>query len=177
MILGLKRDEIKIVDPQEGWIDEFQKTQQEIHEATGIDINHIEHIGSTAIQDIKAKPMIDFALGVEDIHNVPSSIFKSLQEIHFYRLRVVLEDEIVIARFDNNETFDSKTHIIHLVDYKGEKWNNLINFRDKLNSSKELRDEYEAIKMSYIRNETGDMNDYTDYKEDFVLKVLAMNQS
>ena len=109
----------KLVDSQEGWGDEIQKTQQEIHKATGIAIDQIEHIGSTAIKDIKAKPMIDFAVGFVDINKVSPSIFKDLQEISFYRLRVVLEDEIVIARFDDNETFDSKTHIIHLVDYQG----------------------------------------------------------
>lgn len=76
----------------------------------------------------------------------------------------MLEDEIVIARFDNAETFDIKTHIIHLVNYKGEKWNNLILFRDKLNSSEKLRREYEELKMSFILNEAGDMNDYTHYK-------------
>ena len=143
MILGLKRGEIKLVEPQEGWIDEFKKTQIEIHKATGIDVDCIEHIGSTSINGMKEKLMIDFAVGVADINNVPVGIIKSLQEISFYRLRVVLEDEIVIARFDNDETFDIKTHIIHLVNYKGEKWRNLILFRDKLNSSEKLRREYE----------------------------------
>ena len=134
MILGLERGEIKLVEPQEGWQEEFQTTQKEIHEATGIDINRIEHIGSTSINGIKAKPIIDFAVGVDDINNVPSHIIKSLQEISFYRLRVVLENEIVLAKFDNNKTFDVKTHIIHMVNYQGGKWNDLISFRDKLNS-------------------------------------------
>ena len=116
--------------------------------------------------------MIDFAVGVDDINNVPSHIFKSLQETSFYRLRVVLENEIVLAKFDNNKTFDVKTHIIHMVDYKGEKWNDLISFRDKLNSSMELRKEYEELKANYIQHETGDMDDYTNYKERFILGVL-----
>ena len=176
MILGLKRDEIKIVEPQEGWQEEFQNTQKEIHEITGIAINRIEHIGSTSIRGIKAKPIIDFAVGVDDINNVPSHIFKSLQEISFYRLRVELENEIVLAKFDNNETFDIKTHIIHMVDYKGEKWNDLISFRDKLNSSVELRREYEELKVNYIENETGKMDDYTNYKESFILKVLQKKE-
>ena len=172
MILGLGKGEIKLVEPQVGWQEEFHKTQKEIHEATGIDVDRIEHIGSTSINGIKAKPMIDFAVGVDDINNVPSNIFKSLQEISFYRLRVVLENEIVLAKFDNNKTFDIKTHIIHMVDYKGRKWNDLISFRDKLNSSMELRKEYEELKANYIQHETGDMDDYTNYKERFILGVL-----
>lgn len=127
MILGLKRGEIKLVDPQIGWKDEFYKTQKEINAATGIDLECIEHIGSTSIRDIKAKPMIDFAVGVEDINNVPSYIIEKLKGIGFHRLRVVLENEIVIARF-TDETFDIKTHIIHLVDLRGKKWGDLISF-------------------------------------------------
>jgi len=174
MILGLQRGEIKLVDSQVGWKEEFLKTQKEIHDATEIANNRIEHIGSTSINGIKAKPMIDIAVGVEDINNVPPNIFKGLQEISFYRLRVVLENEIVLAKFDNNETFDIKTHIIHLIDYRGEKWDDLISFRDKLNSSAELRREYEELKAIYIQNETGNMDDYTNYKESFILKVLRI---
>lgn len=175
MILGLKRGEIKLVKPQIGWKDEFYKTQSEINAATGIDVECIEHVGSTAIRDIKAKPMIDFAVGVEDIKNVPSYIFEKLKGIGFHRLRAVLENEIVIARF-TDDTFEIKTHIIHLIVYQGGKWNDLISFRNTLNSSEELRKEYEGIKLSFIKNETGDMNDYTKYKEEFILNVLNRNK-
>ena len=88
----------------------------------------------------------------------------------------MLENEIVIARFDKDKTFDVKTHIIHLIEYQGEKWKELIFFRDKLNSPKKLMKEYEELKMSYILNETGDMNDYTNYKESFILNVLGMDK-
>jgi GrpB-like predicted nucleotidyltransferase (UPF0157 family) len=172
VILGLSKGEIKLVEPQVGWKEEFLKTQKEIHEATGIDINRIEHIGSTSIRRIKAKPMIDFAVGVDDINKVPPHIFKSFQKISFYRLRVVLENEIILAKFDNDDTFDIKTHIIHLVEYQDEKWNDLISFRDKLNSSAELRKEYEELKVKFIQHEAGDMDDYTNYKERFILSVL-----
>lgn len=175
MILGLKRGEIKLVDPQVGWKEEFHKTQKEIHDATSIDFKYIEHIGSTSIHDIKAKPMIDFVVGVNDIKHVSPNIFKELKEIGFHRLRVALDNEIVIARFTDG-TFDIKTHIIHLVDYQGEKWNDLVFFRNTLNSSRELRKEYERIKLSFIQHETGDMNDYTNYKEEFIMKVLSENK-
>jgi GrpB-like predicted nucleotidyltransferase (UPF0157 family) len=172
VILGLSKGKIKLVEQQVGWKEEFLKTQKDICEATGIAIQRIEHIGSTSIKGIKAKPMIDLAVGVDDINNVPSHIFKSFQGISFYRLRVVLEDEIVLAKFDNNDTFEIKTHIIHLVEYQGEKWNDLISFRDKLNSSAELRKEYEELKVKFIQHEAGDMDDYTNYKERFILGVL-----
>lgn len=172
MILGLVQGEIQLVEPQVGWQEEFQKTRQEIHEATSLEFNRIEHIGSTSIQGIKAKPMIDIALGVNDMHQVSVELLKSLKSIHFYRLQVVLENEIVLAKFLDNGKLDTKTHIIHLVTYKGQKWNDFITFRDQLNASESLAKEYEALKMSYLMKGTGDMNDYTKYKEEFVKQIV-----
>ena len=97
------------------------KNRKKKFRSPGIDISRIEHIGSTAINGIKAKPMIDITVGVQDMNNVASNNFKSLQEISFYRLRVVLDSEIVLARFDNDKTFDVKTHIIHLIDFSRRK--------------------------------------------------------
>lgn len=171
MILGLRQGEIRLVTHQQSWSAEFNCIRNRICDATGITIERIEHIGSTSIKDLKAKPIIDFVVGVDDISNVSPDLFKTLQNINFYRLRVKLENEIVIARFED-KTFDVKTHIIHLVDYNRKKWNDLILFRDRLNASEALWKEYEEIKMSFIQTETGDMNDYTHFKEAFVIKVL-----
>lgn len=177
IILGLVRGEIQLVDPQVGWKEEFLKTQQQIHEATGLALNRIEHIGSTSINGIKAKPMIDIALGVDDIHHVPVDLLKSLKSIQFYRLQVVLENEVVLAKFLDNGKLDTKTHIIHLVEYKGQKWNDLLSFRDQLNASDLLAQEYEALKLSYLLTGNKDMNDYTLYKEDFVKRTVSRNNT
>ncbi|VDH00471.1 dephospho-CoA kinase/protein folding accessory domain-containing protein [Lysinibacillus sphaericus] len=165
------------MDPQVGWKPEFQKTQQEIHEATGLDFKRIEHIGSTSINGIKAKPMIDIALGVDDIHHIPVELLKSLKSIQFYRLQVVLENEVVLAKFLDNGKLDTKTHIIHLVEYEGQKWNDLLSFRDQLNASELLAKEYEALKLSYLLTGNEDMDDYTLYKEDFVKRIVGRNKT
>ncbi|WP_172643582.1 GrpB family protein [Sporosarcina sp. D27] len=161
------------MEPQVGWKQEFLKTQQQIHEATGMAFNRIEHIGSTSINGIKAKPMIDIALGVDDIHHVSVELLKSLKSIQFYRLQVVLENEVVLAKFLDNGKLDTKTHIIHLVEYDGQKWNDFLSFRDQLNNSESLAKEYEALKLSYLLTGNGDMNDYTLYKEEFVKRIVG----
>ncbi|MGG0642999.1 GrpB family protein [Sporosarcina gallistercoris] len=172
MILGLVQGEIHIVEHQVGWQEEFQKTRQAVHEATGLRFDQIEHIGSTSIKGIKAKPMIDIALGVDDIHMVSVELLRSLKSIQFYRLQVALENEVVLAKFLDNGKLDKKTHIIHLVKYEGQKWNDLLSFRDHLNASESLAKEYERLKLSYLSKGNGDMNDYTRFKEDFVRRIV-----
>lgn len=172
MILGLVQGEIQFVEPQVGWQEEFQKTRQAIHDVTGLGFIRIEHIGSTSIKGIKAKPMIDIALGVDDIHQVSVELLRSLKSIQFYRLQVVLENEVVLAKFLDNGKMDTKTHIIHLVEYEGQKWNDLLSFRDHLNASESLAKDYEALKLSYLLKGNRDMNDYTRYKEAFVRRIV-----
>ena len=81
-----------------------------------------------------AKPIIDILVGIDDISKVDKAIFKQLQSIGFLRLRVERPGEIVLAKF-TDETYEVKTHFIHMVDFEEELWCNQLFFRDYLNSN------------------------------------------
>lgn len=173
MILGLKNNEVRIVPFEMEWKNEFSNVKKEIQLALEIDENRIEHIGSTAIEGISAKPIIDILLGVDDINNIDKEMESKLRVIGFYRLRVVRPNEVVFAKF-KDETFDVKTHFVHAVVFKEELWENLIFFRDYLNKHNNIKMEYANIKEDYLRqnNSTG-INEYTDFKEEFVKKIFS----
>jgi GrpB-like predicted nucleotidyltransferase (UPF0157 family)/RimJ/RimL family protein N-acetyltransferase len=175
MNLGLKNNEVKLVPQDKEWLNEFKRVQDDIHAATNLDLERIEHIGSTAIIEIAAKPVIDILIGVDNLDQLQDSFFKSLKGIGFHRLKVVREGEVVLAKF-KDETFKEKTHFIHIVKYKGEKWSDLVFFRDCLNSNSSLRKQYEEIKSSFVANQQTGINDYTDLKEGFVKKVCGMKK-
>lgn len=175
MKLGLGRDEVKLVMHDPMWSKEFLKIQEQISNSVNININRIEHIGSTAIKEIMSKPIIDIMVGVDDIEKVEESFFKGLQTIGFYRLKVVREGEIVLAKF-TDKTYKIKTHYIHLVNFQGVKWSNLLFFKNCLNSNKLLRKEYEQIKLSYISEKSTGIDDYTESKSKFVNKIFNMNE-
>lgn len=130
----------------------------------------IEHIGSTAIMDIQAKPVIDIALGIEDFaewhHAEPP-----LRTIGFYRLRVQREQEIVFARFTDS-TYEVKTHFIHLIPFESEHWKNMLFFRDYLNAHAQIRIEYEQLKQSFPM-EQGGIEQYTQHKEQWIQHIFA----
>ena len=118
-----------------------------------------------------AKPIIDILVGVDDIAKVDKAIFKGLQNIGFLRLRVERPGEIVFAMF-TDETYEVKTHFIHMVDYDKELWKNQLFFRDYLNSNDEVRDEYRNIKLTSAKQEDVNINTYTDLKEPFVKSIF-----
>ena len=141
MPLGLKRNEVKITPHDNKWVNEFQKVKKNLLKQTTLKDHQIEHIGSTAIKDIHAKPVRDFLVGVQSIDNNLTQLEKELRSCGFYLLRVERPNEIVFARFID-KSFEVKTHYIHLTNYQDKFWNDLIYFRNYLNENEAARKEY-----------------------------------
>lgn len=170
MKLGLKKDDVKLFPYTSEWNTEFLNIKQQIKEATNLKDNQIEHIGSTAITDMIAKPIIDIMIGVDDIENVETSLIKGLQNAGFLRLRVERPGEIVFAKF-TDDTYEVKTHFIHLVDFDKDLWKNLLFFRDYLNTNEDAREEYKKLKLDHAGRENMKITEYTDLKAPFVKNI------
>ncbi|HLQ71409.1 MAG TPA: GrpB family protein [Bacillota bacterium] len=171
MPLGLKRNEVKIVPFSSDWKKAFNTAQKQIQKRAGLNHSRIEHIGSTAIEGMHAKPVIDILVGT-DTHTPPDKeLMRGLQAAGFLRLRVERPEEIICAKFTDN-TYQEKTHFVHLVVYKGDLWKDLIFFRDYLNRHEEARKAYSLIKESFVKNASSGINTYTDYKESFVKSII-----
>ena len=172
MELGLAKNEVKLYPYTTEWKKEFNSVKQQIIDATGLEEDRIQHIGSTAITNMPAKPIIDILVGVDDLAKVDKALFKALQTIGFLRLRVERVGEIVLAMF-TDDTYQVKTHYIHVVDFDKELWKNQLFFRDYLNSNLEARDEYRMIKVSSAKQKDININSYTDLKEPFVKSIFT----
>ncbi|EXJ23386.1 Uncharacterized protein family UPF0157 [Alkalibacterium sp. AK22] len=181
MVLGLKRNEVRLVTHDDAWKEEFRQVKANMVKSTSLDSHQIEHVGSTAIKGIMAKPVIDIVTGIESLEGDLTELIKGLKDCGFYRLKVERPNEIVFAKFTNeivfakftDETFESKTHFIHLTKYKGTLWNNLIYFRDYLNAHPAARKEYENIKTTFVEDSSEGIAEYTDSKEAFVKQILS----
>ncbi|GEN31648.1 GrpB-like predicted nucleotidyltransferase (UPF0157 family) [Cerasibacillus quisquiliarum] len=176
MKLGLKRDEVRLVQYLPEWRAEFARVKEEILSETGLGANRIEHIGSTSIVGIKAKPIIDIVVGVDDFRRVTEELFTAFRNIGFLRLRVERPEEIVLAKF-TDDTYEVKTHFIHLTNYKGELWEDLIFFRDYLNQHPHVKAAYEKLKCDYTAQSSTGITQYTNHKEAFVKDIYAKRKS
>lgn len=171
MNLGLKKNEVILVPHDAGWKREFAGTKEEIIKHTSIQPHQIEHIGSTSIEGIQAKPVIDIVIGVENFNSLDKDFFTGLKEAGFYRLQVERPDEIVCAKFTDT-TFETKTHFIHLVEFNGEKWRQMRFFRDYLNANVAVKKEYEMLKDAFLKTGMEGITKYTKYKEQFVQSIF-----
>lgn len=168
----MRNDEVVLVTYDKAWAKEFEQAKEALLCVTNLLSEQIEHIGSTSIQGMRAKPIIDLLIGVEDLTCLEKAFFKNLSKVGFHRLRVERPDEIVCAKF-TDDTFQTKTHFIHLVQYKGQKWQELLFFRDFLRANAEAKKQYEQLKLSFFETGLHGIAAYTDYKEGFVKSILA----
>lgn len=171
MRLGLEHNEVRIVDYTSEWKTEFERVKVGLINSTNLEAVRIEHIGSTAIKAMPAKPIIDLLVGVDNLESVDKPLLQSFKKAGFLRLKVDRPGEIVLAKFKDN-SYQVKTHYIHLVEYQKPLWKNLIFFRDYLNNNEHARHRYLNIKEEFLRNNSEGIREYTDYKEAFVKEII-----
>ena len=170
MSIGMKRGTVYLEPHQTEWERAAEETIRTLKNILGNSAADIQHIGSTSIRTISAKPIIDIAVAVNDYELILSK-------------RDVLENADIIFRFDERPEQllfvmgdfekDTRSHHIHVVIYGSDEWNNYINFRDYLNSNIKAAREYEAVKLKLAEQYPDDRIAYTDGKQEVIDKLLA----
>ena len=151
------------------WKDEFDKLKSFFTESIGEYIIGVEHIGSTSIEGLIAKPIIDLDI-VIDSYDVFPEIVSKLGELGFvHRGDLGIKDREAFKRKADDEFMnyhmyvcpkDSKAHLEH------------IKFRDYLRTNSNVTEAYALLKKKAIEDCEGNRETYTNLKSDFVNGVL-----
>lgn len=133
-MLGVNKGQVKLAAYSNQWADLFWQEKKLLDEIIGKQVVDIQHMGSTAIENISLKPIIDMLGGIKSLDDVDLFDRKRLAEKNIYRLKVILDGKVVFAKFTEMENL-TKTHILHVVEHKRDWWNQHIFFRDFLNEN------------------------------------------
>ena len=174
-MIGLKRGTVKLCEHEKDWELEAQDTISRLKRILGNVIKDIQHVGSTSVPSIKAKPIIDIALAVDDFHDI-LAFEKELKDAGFYyRAKPDFGDQLLFASGSFYEgTGDLQTHFIHVVLTNSMDWINYVNFREYLNSTPSAAKEYEALKVSLALQAPAEngREKYLKGKHDFIVYTL-----
>lgn len=174
-MIGLKRGTVQLCEHEKEWEIEAQNTIARLKEILGDVIKDIQHVGSTSVLSIKAKPIIDIALAVDSFDDI-LAYEKELKDAGFYyRPKSDLGMQLLFASGSFYEgTGDLQTHFIHVVLSGSMDWINYINFRDYLNRTPSAAKEYETLKVSLARKVPVDSGreKYLKGKHDFIVYTL-----
>lgn len=175
IVLGLKRGTVELCEHEKEWEIEAQNTIFCLKNILGNIARDIQHIGSTSIPSIKAKPIIDIAVAVDDFNAVLALEKELKAEGFYYRPKSDLGEQLLFAAGSLYEGIgDLQTHFIHIVKTGSMDWINYINFRDYLNSTPEIAKEYEDLKVhlaEVVPTDSG-REKYLKGKHDFIVYTL-----
>jgi GrpB-like predicted nucleotidyltransferase (UPF0157 family) len=127
----------------------------------------IEHIGSTAVIGLTAKPVIDIMAGVRDLESslAARDAVTPLDYVFFpYRADVM--------HWFCKPSPARRTHHLHLVPVESPLWADRLLFRDYLRAVPSAAEEYAALKTALAAEYRLDREAYTDAKEPFVRAIL-----
>ncbi len=148
-MIGLKRGTVRVVPHEQEWETEAQNTISRLKRILGPAAREFQHVGSTAVPSIKAKPIIDIAVAVDRFEDVLALQKELRDEGFYYRPKASPAEQLLLAcgsYYDGSG--DLQTHFIHVVLTGSRDWINYINFRDYLNKTPSAAKAYEALKVS-----------------------------
>lgn len=171
LIGGIEKREIRIDDYDTDWPEKFETHARIIAEALGGSALRVEHIGSTSVPGLGAKPIIDILVVVPG--SADESAYLPPLEAAGYVLRVREPDwyEHRMVR-----TPEKDVHI-HIYSVGCEEIERVLTFRDRLRRNRGDRSRYEQVKRELAAKEWPDMNAYADAKTEVIESIIAASQA
>ena len=160
---------MKLISHQEEWNKNAEKVILKLKQLLGDAAVDIQHVGSTAIASIYAKPIIDIVIGVRDLNDIVSYV-RLLEQHDFVFRGEDVEGQLLFVMGDFEK--DTRTHHIHVVKWNGAEWNNYINFRDYLNCCPDKAMLYDACKKKLASQFPDDRRSYTAGKQELIECLL-----
>lgn len=175
-MLGLKKGAATVLpyDPQ--WEAAAWTAIETLKTILGDAAVDIQHVGSTAIPSIHAKPVVDIAVGMRNVKSIAPLVGELEQHGIFlrpYRRPEIHPDQLLFIMVDGSVAEDTRTHNIHVLPYGSETWTNYIDFRDYLCAHPDRAAEYDALKVALSAAHPDDRVAYTAGKEVLIDRLLA----
>lgn len=157
---------IHLVPYDSTWPLEFKAEAARIERAcAGLPIR-LEHIGSTSVPGLSAKPIIDILAGR------PGNVAGEAYVAAFRQLGYEHKGSFGIPGRNYFRRGSPRSHHVHLVSWSSEFWRDHVLFRDQLRAHPELARDYEAVKRELAIAYANDRERYTDAKGPFIKSVV-----
>ena len=161
---------VEIVSYDPSWPGRFDEETKELRRALAPWlVGPIEHIGSTAIPGLAAKPVIDIMAGVETLDASRPAIAALVDLGYCYA-----------PYRENSEHWFCKpspafrTHHLHLIPFESREWHDAIAFRDYLRAHSQIALEYEDLKRRLAQKYHFDREAYTEAKGPFIARITGV---
>lgn len=164
-------DEVVVVEYNPLWPTLFEEEKARILSLINPWVARVEHIGSTAIPGLGAKPIIDIMVGLRSLddarHCIP--VLETIGYEYVPKYEIVMPER---RYFRKGSPRSKRTHHLHMVETASEFWERHLLFRDYLREHEETAGDYYELKKALAERFRFDLGAYTDAKTDFIQQVV-----
>ena len=164
------RRPIKIAEYNPQWPTHYEEDKAEILRVIGDKVQAIEHVGSTAVPGLGAKPIIDVMVAIRHLSEAPECI-EPLRSIG-YEYVPEYEEFIPERRYFHGGPPEHHKHL-HMVEQTSWFWKRHLLFRDYLRAHPEAARQYQKLKEELAAKYGADMEGYSDAKTSFIESAVA----
>lgn len=165
-MLGLPKGEVFLIPWTNEWVKEFKNESEKITSEIGELVLAIHHIGSTAVKDLSAKPIIDIAIELKDFQ-LGKQCVQGLERLGYeYKGTDILPDRHYFSKGE------PRTHQIHMFQTGNIFLEKQLAFRDYLLNDNEALNEYQALKERLSRKHHNDKITYSHAKTEFINTIM-----
>jgi len=159
-------EKIHIEEYNPEWVRQYEYEKEKLCSALGNTVLGIEHIGSTSIPGIWAKPIIDIMIGVKSLP-LEECLIDKVIELGYENLG----EAGVSGRIYFRKRFP-KAYNVHITQFGNLIWKNNILLRDFLRSNKDEAMRYSELKRMIISEGVNNLLEYSERKADFIDEIL-----
>ncbi len=167
-MLGIEKGKVRLEEYDNSWKAEFEKEKHVLEKLIGKYFLKIEHVGSTSIPGMKAKPIIDIAVVVKKLKSDNEYIEILKNAGYEYRDDNAVKGEHLFEKVKNNLT----THFIHVIEKDSTRWLNYILFKEYLLENKDEIKKYIELKEKLSVKYKDDRERYTKLKNDYIINII-----
>lgn len=164
---GVEKHKVRLLPHNPEWEKEFIMVKEELIKCWGVNIIDVQHVGSTAIKSICAKPILDVAVRLKSIEEMN---VKALTDLGYKYCGAQNEDKtyhLFILRGEKQISL----HHIHCYDKNEYEFELLVGFRDYMNAHLDVALQYQELKVRLAEQNPDDRPSYTKAKEEFIKSI------
>lgn len=173
-MIGLQRGTVKLENYNPAWAGEFGQEKRRLEKVFGESASVIEHVGSTAVPGLPAKPIIDIAVALNN-RGLRKRWRQGLAELGYFEKPDDPKADIRLFFIKGPE--ECRTHYLKIAPVGSGYIEEMVRFRDCLREHPELRAKYAELKKELTKEFSRQRAYYTERKNEFIKGVLVGRSS
>lgn len=169
-MVGLRRGTVRLEPYNSVWPAVFAREQTALEMIFGGAALAIEHVGSTAVPGLSAKPIVDIEVGLRRFDEWQKIVPQLERAGYTFMPERVTPDEIFMPKGPD----ENRTHYLHVTGYDSAEWRKVLAFRDTLRANEATRQAYENLKQKLALDFADDRAAYSRAKAEFIQRHIFL---